>query len=38
MRALVPYDATNCTQQYAVQIWTNDVGQITAVNLLLGNP
>jgi hypothetical protein len=34
---LEPHDA-DCTQQYAVQIWFNDVGQITAVNLLLGEP
>jgi hypothetical protein len=37
MSALVPYGATTCSQQYAVEVWTNDAGQITAVNLLLGN-
>jgi hypothetical protein len=30
--------STDCMRQYAVQIWSNDVGQITAVNLLLGSP
>jgi hypothetical protein len=28
----------DCTQEYAVRIWFNDVGQITAVNLSLGEP
>lgn len=27
-----------CMETVAVQIWTNDVAQITAVNLLLGSP
>lgn len=36
--ALVPYPAPRCGWQYAVQLWVNDVGQITAVNLLLGRP
>lgn len=36
--AIVPYDAPDCAGQYAVQLWINDVGQITAVNLLLGHP
>lgn len=27
-----------CIPEFAVQIWSNDVGQITAVNLLLGEP
>jgi hypothetical protein len=28
----------DCVQEYAVHIWFNDVGQITAVNLSLGGP
>jgi hypothetical protein len=28
----------DCTQEYDVRIWFNDVGQITAVNLSLGEP
>jgi hypothetical protein len=28
----------DCTQEYYVRIWFNDVGQITAVNLTLGEP
>jgi hypothetical protein len=28
----------DCTQEYYVRIWFNDVGQITAVNLSLGEP
>jgi hypothetical protein len=32
-----PNPAT-CADQFAVQIWANDVGQIVAVNLLLGRP
>ena len=34
---LQPRDA-DCTQEYYVRIWFNDVGQITAVNLSLGEP
>jgi hypothetical protein len=29
---------SSCIDNFAVQIWSNDVGQITAVNLLLGAP
>jgi hypothetical protein len=36
--ALTHPDPTTCADQFAVQIWANDVGQITAVNLLLGTP
>ena len=28
----------SCMDDFAVQIWYNDVGQITAVNLLFGSP
>jgi hypothetical protein len=28
----------DCTQEYYVRIWFNDVGQITAVNRSLGEP
>ena len=28
----------DCVHEYAVRIWFNDVGQITAVNLSLGEP
>jgi hypothetical protein len=38
MVVLVPRKAKACYDDYAVQIWSNDVGQITAVNLLLGSP
>lgn len=33
---LSPPEPKTCADDYAVQIWTNDVGQIVAVNLLLG--
>lgn len=33
----MPEPAT-CADDFAVQIWSNDVGQITAVNLLFGSP
>jgi hypothetical protein len=36
--ALTHPDPTTCADQFAVQIWANDAGQITAVNLLLGRP
>jgi hypothetical protein len=35
---LTPGSTAGCTKQFAVEIWTNDVSQITAVNLLLGSP
>jgi len=35
---LAPLNPFSCADDYAVQIWSNDVGQITAVNLLLGSP
>lgn len=38
MVALAPLNPVSCLDDYAVQIWSNDVGQITAVNLLLGSP
>ena len=31
-------EGADCVQKYAVRIWFNDVGQITAVNLSLGEP
>ena len=34
---LSPPEPRTCSDDYAVQIWINDVGQITAVNLLLGS-
>jgi hypothetical protein len=34
---LSPRHPTTCGNNFAVQIWSNDVGQITAVNLLLGS-
>jgi hypothetical protein len=38
LAVLVPRKAKACYDDYVVQIWSNDVGQITAVNLLLGSP
>jgi hypothetical protein len=29
---------SSCIDDFSVQIWSNDLGQITAVNLLLGSP
>lgn len=34
---LSPPEPRTCSDDYAVQVWINDVGQITAVNLLLGS-
>lgn len=34
---LSPPEPRTCSDDYAVQIWINDVGQITALNLLLGS-
>jgi hypothetical protein len=36
--SLSRYGPTSCGEKFEVQIWSNDVGQITAVNLLLGDP
>jgi hypothetical protein len=33
---LTAYHPATCADAFAVQIWSNDVGQITSVNLLLG--
>lgn len=31
-----PSSSASCATDYAVQVWTNDVGQLVAVNLVLG--
>jgi hypothetical protein len=38
MVVLGPPEPESCASDFAVQIWYNDAGQITAVNLLFGSP
>jgi len=38
MVVLGPPEPRSCAEDSAVQIWSNDDGRITAVNLLLGSP